>query len=433
MATDLFYGLLPEHLLLGALLALLVLDMLAAKPRVAGILVKAALFAACAVLVRQYMHGYAVEPLPGEIRIDRYAVLAKLVLAGCTLLWSLILPARTTCKSGFLVCASLLGALVVMDSAGFIPLFLGIEMLSLPAFALMVNAAGTGSAGEGALKYLVLSSVASALMLFGIAFAYGATGTLALDAFAQAVSGGSAQALAAGLLVTSGFVLKAAVFPFHGWAPDAYSSARLPVTSFLASIVKGAVILGLVRIFGATGLPSAIIAIVVALSLLSIYYGNITAIRQRNFRRLLAYSSISHAGYMLFAFVDTSGGRVADLLWYVGIYASTVIVACASFSILAPGERDDVQATDGAFQRHPVAALVFGLAMLSLAGLPPLPGFFAKLFVFSSVIASGHLAAAIIAFVGSFIGVTFYLALFFRQFTTDTQGAPAGAVEVERP
>jgi len=425
MGTDLFYGLLAEQLLLGLLLALMLLEMLKANPRIADALVKLVLIAACAVLLRQYAQGYDVNPLPSEIRIDRFALVAKLVLLGSALLLSLVSSASATFKSGFLICSSLLGALIVMDSAGFIPLFIGIEMLSLPAFALMVNGTGTTSASEGTFKYLVLSSIATALLLFGIAFGYGITGTLTVEGFARAVGAGSAPAVAAGLLVASGFFLKAAVFPFHGWAPDAYSSARLQVTSFLASIVKGAVILALVRIFGGVGLNSATVAIIAVLSLLSIFYGNFAAIKQRNFKRLLAYSSISHAGYMLVAFVDTTGGRVSDLLWYVAIYASTVIVACASFSILCPGERDDVQSTDGAFQSHPVAALVFGLAMLSLAGLPPLPGFFAKLFIFSSVIASQYLVVAIIAFVGSFIGVTYYLALFFRLFTTDPRTEPA--------
>ena len=275
--------------------------------------------------------------MAGEIRIDRFAVLAKLVLLSCALLWTLLSPVSATFKSGFLVCSSLLGALVVMDSAGFIPLFLGIEMLSLPAFALMVTGTGTTSASEGAFKYLVLSSVASALLLFGIAFAYGITGTLTIDAFAHAVGAGSSPAVAAGILVATGFFLKAAVFPFHGWAPDAYSSARLHVTSFLASIVKGAVILALVRIFAAAGLNSATVAIIAVLSLLSIYYGNIAAIRQRNFKRLLAYSSISHAGYMLVAFVDTTGGRVADLLWYVAIYAATVSSRARALRSFVPG------------------------------------------------------------------------------------------------
>lgn len=421
MGSDLFSGLLAEELLLVLLLTLMLLEMLKVSPRIADALVKLVLFAACAILLRQYAQGYDVDLMPGEVRVDRFAVLAKLVLLGCALLLTLVSPVSATFKSGFLVCSSLLGALVMMDSAGFIPLFIGIEMLSLPAFALMLSGTGTTSASEGAFKYLVLSSIASALLLFGIAFAYGITGTLNIADFAQAVGAGSSPAVAAGILVASGFFLKAAVFPFHGWAPDAYSSARLQVTSFLASIVKGAVILALVRIFATVDLNSATFAIIAVLSLLSIYYGNIAAIRQRNFKRLLAYSSISHAGYMLVAFIDTTGGRVADLLWYVAIYAATVIVACASFAILCPGERDDVQATDGAFQSHPLAALVFGLAMLSLAGLPPLPGFFAKLFIFSSVIASQYLAAAIIAFVGSFIGVTYYLALFFRLFATDAR------------
>jgi len=230
--------------------------------------------------------------------------------------------------------------------------------------------------------------------------------------------GGSAQGVAATVLIVSGFLFKAAVFPFHAWAPDAYSSVRVHVTAFLATLVKGAVILGLVRILSTAPLSSIMVAIVATLGVVSILYGNTTAIRQTNFKRLLAYSSIAHAGYMMFAFVDTTGGRVSDLLWYVVIYALTVIVACASFNALCRGEEDDLHALDGAFQTRPVAALIFGLAMLSLAGLPPLPGFFAKLFVFRSAIASGYLVPAIVAFVGSFIGAIFYLAIFYRLFAT---------------
>ncbi len=317
-----------------------------------------------------------------------------------------------------LLCSCLLGACVMMDSAGFIPLVLGIEMLSLPAFALMVHGAGASVASEGAFKYLLLSSIASALIMFGIAFSYGATGTLAIDAFVQLGASGSAQGLAATVLIVSGFFFKAAVFPFHAWAPDAYSSVRVHVTAFLASLVKGAVILGLVRILSTTPLNQTMVAIIATLAVVSILYGNTTAIRQTTFKRMLAYSSIAHAGYMMFAFVDTTGGRVSDLLWYVVIYALTVIVACASFNSLCRGEDDDLHTLDGAFQTSPVAALIFGLAMLSLAGLPPLPGFFAKLFVFRSAIASGYLVPAIVAFVGSFIGAIFYLAIFYRLFAT---------------
>src|SRR6186713_198694 len=418
MATDLLFGLLPEHLLLGTLLVLMVLEMSKAPAFLGNTLVMLALMAAVVVLVRQYSQGYAIDLLPEEIRIDRFAVLAKLVIIGSGLAWAFVFFAQATYKSGMLLCSCLFGACVMMDSAGFIPLVLGIEMLSLPAFALMVHGAGASVASEGAFKYLLLSSIASALIMFGIAFSYGATGTLSIDAFVQLAMGGSAQGVAATVLIVSGFLFKAAVFPFHAWAPDAYSSVRVHVTAFLATLVKGAVILGLVRILSTAPLSSTMVAIVATLGVISILYGNTTAIRQTTFKRLLAYSSIAHAGYMMFAFVDTTGGRVSDLLWYVIIYALTVIIACASFNALCRGEEDDLHALDGAFQTRPVAALVFGLAMLSLAGLPPLPGFFAKLFVFRSAIASGYLVPAIVAFVGSFIGAIFYLAIFYRLFAT---------------
>jgi NADH-quinone oxidoreductase subunit N len=190
----------------------------------------------------------------------------------------------------------------------------------------------------------------------------------------------------------------------------------VPVTGFLASIVKGAVVLALVRILTTVPLEPAFVSAIGVLAVLSIFFGNITALKQRGFRRLLAYSSIAHAGYMLFAFVDKTGARPDDLLWYVGIYAATVIVAAAAFAFLCPTESDDIRLLDGAFVAHPAVALAFGLAMLSLAGIPPLPGFFAKLFIFKSVIASGYLVPAVIAFVGSFIGVTYYLGMFFRLF-----------------
>ena len=418
MPADFWTALLPDHLLLGLLFAVMALEMLRVDERVARPLLIVTLAAAWAVLLRQYATGNAVTLVADEFRIDRFAVLAKLVIVGCGLLWSTLLRGRVTFKTAFLASSSLLGASVVMDSAGFVSLFIGVEMLSLPAFALMVHGAGDTAASEGAFKYLLLSSVATALLLFGIAFAYGATATLTIDGLTASLRSGSAEAATAGILIASGFFLKAAVFPFHGWAPDAYASARVPVTGFLAAIVKGTVVLALVRIVSTVPLDAFAPAIGV-LAVLSIYFGNIAAIRQQRFRRLLAYSSIAHAGYMLFAFVDRTGSRPDDLLWYVAIYAATVIVAAAAFTVLSPGESDDLRRLDDTFRAHPVAALAFGLAMLSLAGIPPLPGFFAKLFIFKSVIASGYLVAAVIAFVGSFIGVTYYLALFFRLFATE--------------
>ncbi|WP_298270002.1 proton-conducting transporter membrane subunit [Geobacter sp.] len=416
MAADLFHALLPEQLLLGLILLLMLLEICGADRRFAGLLFTLAAGAGCGVLLLQLGQGYTADVVPGEIRVDRFALLARLVILGCGVILGLCSPAASdTVKSRLLLASSLLGGLVIMVSAGFIPLFMGIEMLSLPAFALMVHGRGLSPAGEGAFKYLLMSSVASALILFGLSLAYGSTGSLAIGAFAAALPAGGPPLLVAGLLLLSGFFLKAALFPFHGWAPDAYGSARLPVTAFLASVVKGAVVLGLVRILSAASLDAETVAAVTVLSVASIFYGNVTAIRQVAFRRLLAYSSIAHAGYMMFALTDGSGGRTEALLYYVAVYAVTTIVACTCFRLLA-GEGDELALLEGAFAARPVPALLLGLSALSLAGIPPLPGFLAKFFIFRAVIASGHLAPAVLAFAGSYVGVVYYLGIVLRLF-----------------
>jgi NADH-quinone oxidoreductase subunit N len=186
------------------------------------------------------------------------------------------------------------------------------------------------------------------------------------------------------------------------------------------------VILTLVRVFSTVALNATAVTAIIALSLVSIFYGNITAIRQTTFKRLLAYSSIAHAGYMIIALTDTTGARDADLLIYVAIYAFMTVLACASFSAINAGEQDDLKSLEGAFRTHPVASLLLAAAMLSFAGIPPLPGFFAKLFVFRSVMASGYLVPAVVAFAGSFIGITFYLGILMRLFAVAPEQGAAG-------
>lgn len=419
MATDLFCALLPEHILLALILLLMTLEILGADRRIANLLFTLSVAAGCGVLLAQLGQGYGASVVPGEIIVDRFALLARLTILGCGLVLGLCsLTTSGTFKFWMLLSSSLLGAMIIMESAGFISMFIGIEMLSLPAFALMVHGCGASSASEGAFKYLLMSSVASALILFGLSLGYGATGNLSVADFAAALQSGGAQIMTASVIILSGFFLKAAVFPFHGWAPDAYSSAKLPVTAFLASIIKGAVVLGLVRILSTLALsPEAVIAVTI-LSVLSIFYGNVTAIRQVAFKRMLAYSSIAHAGYMIFALTDNTGGRVEALLYYVAVYAVTTIVACTSFSLLVDGDSDELEPLDGAFHSRPVASIFLALSVLSLAGIPPLPGFLAKFFVFKSVIASGYLVPAVLAFAGSYIGVVYYLRIVFRLFKT---------------
>jgi NADH-quinone oxidoreductase subunit N len=428
MSIDLLYGLLPEHILLALLLCLMLLEILRADRRIAGVYFIVLLAVACGVLLFHLSQGYGAVVVPGEIAVDRFAVTARLVILGCGLLVGICtLAAEPTVKFRMLLTSSLLGALIIMDSAGFISLFMGIEMLSLPAFALMVHGRGATFASEGSFKYLILSSVASALILFGLSLAYGGTDSLSIVDFASALRAGGAQILAACALLLCGFFLKAALFPFHGWAPDAYGSARLPVTAFLASVVKATVVLALARIFADLSLPAELVSAVAALSICSIFYGNVAAIGQGAFRRLLAYSSIAHAGYMMFALLDATGERVEALLYYTAVYAVTTVVACACFSLLVYGEEDGLESLDGAFAARPFPALLLALCALSLAGIPPLPGFLAKLFIFKSVIASGHLVPAVLAFCGSYLGVVYYLGIVVRIFKPAT--VPSGTEE----
>ena len=429
MATDLLYGLLPEHILLGLILVLMLLEILSVDKRAGSALFIASLLAGAGVLVMQLASGYTADIVMNEIRIDRFSEIGRLIILSCGVILGVYsLTSEAGHKYWILIASSLLGGMIILDSAGFISLFMGIEILSLPGFALMVLNSGTTKASEGSIKYLLLSSVATALVLFGLSLVYGSTGSLSISAFTAAVATGGVPNLAASVMILSGFFLKASVFPFHGWAPDAYSSARLPVTAFLASIVKAAVVLGLVRILGNATLTPEAVTVIALLAMLSMFYGNITAIHQTAFKKMLAYSSISHAGYMMFALVDNTGSRTEALLYYVAVYAVTTITACACFSLLS-GEDDNLDNLNGIFRKKPVAAILLSLCVLSLAGIPPLPGFLAKFFVFKTVIASGHLTAAVLAFVASYIGTFFYLGVVLRMFRSDAETVeqPAGA------
>jgi len=425
MATNLVYGLLPEHILLGLILVLMLLELLNVDKRAGSALFVAALLAGAGVLVMQLATGYSADIVAGEIRIDRFAEIGRLIIVSCGLILGISsLATEAGYKYWMLVASSLLGGMIILDSAGFVSLFMGIEILSLPGFALMVLNNGKSSASEGSIKYLLLSSVATALVLFGLSLVYGSTGSLSISSFTAAVAAGGVQNLAASVMILAGFFFKASVFPFHGWAPDAYSSARLPVTSFLASVVKAAVVLGLVRILGNAVLNPEAVTVIAILATLSMFYGNITAIHQSAFKKMLAYSSISHAGYMMFALVDNTGSRTETLLYYVAVYAVTTITACACFSIIS-GEDDNLDNLNGIFRKKPVAAILLSLCVLSLAGIPPLPGFLGKFFVFKSVIASGYLTAAVLAFVASYIGTFFYLGVVLRMFRSDAEPAAA--------
>ena len=425
----------PEHALLAGIVLLLVLRVSGRGQRaaLAVALVSVAAAALCAAFLAQ--RGYAAVAFPGHLSVSTSVLLAK------ALLLALALPVLLMAQGEFdgdefpvLLLSSLYGACLLPSVDSFLTLLLGLEIMSLPLYVLVLLAWRRPQAAEAALKYLVLGGTATAMLLMGASLLYGATGSLAIDGFASALAAGDTLARTAAVLVVAALFLKAAIAPFHGWAPDAYEAASVPVTAFMASVVKAAVLLAAARLFGSATLASPMLELVALLPLTSIVWGNLAAMRQTSLRRLLAYSSIAHAGYLFLVFLGAPALRTQALLFYLLAYGLMNLLALAAL----PAHADDPQrdslgslgqagghagSLQGLFQRAPVAALLIAIAMLSLAGLPPLPGFVAKFLIFKNLIAAGHIGYAVTGLVASFLGLYAYLRVIQVMF----MAVPAGA------
>ena len=324
-----------------------------------------------------------------------------------------------------LLVSSLYGVCLMLSAGSFLTLFLGLELMSLPVYALVLLAFRSPASAEAALKYLVLSGTASATFLMGASLVYGASGSLSLSAFHVALAAHDTLALAAVVLVVVAFFLKAAIFPFHAWAPDAYEAASVPVTAYMATIIKAAVLLAAARLFGTAAIGRPLTDLLAILPLASIVWGNLAAMRQSSFRRMIAYSSIAHAGYLYFAFLGEGSTRFQAIVFYVIAYGVMNLLA---FAALPRHEddaaRDRIENLRGLFHRSPYAAIVIGIAMLSLAGIPPFPGFIAKFLIFRNVVAAGYTTYAVLGLVGSYLGLYFYLRV-IQQLFMSTEAPPA--------
>lgn len=417
-------AMLPEHLLLAGIVVLLGLDIAPSRLRGAFTVSLFAVIAAAAAAVWLFYIGYAAAPFPEQYSVDPVASLAKaivLVLAALVLLISRSESAQRAFP--VLLLSSLYGVCLLLSADSFLTLFLGLELMSLPVYVLVLLAFRRPESAEAALKYLVLGGTASATLLMGVSLLYGASGSLALSAFAQALGSPGTMASVAVALVVVAFFLKAAIVPFHTWAPDAYEAAAVPVTAYMATIIKAGVLLAAVRLFGNAMLSPPMVDILAILPLLSIVWGNLAAMRQRSFRRMIAYSSIAHAGYLFYAFLGDAPGRFQAVAFYVLVYGLMNVLA---FAALPPDPddvaRDRLDNLKGLFHRDPFAALMIGAAMLSLAGIPPFPGFIAKFLIFKNVIAAGFTLYAVLGLVGSYLGIYFYLRVIQFLFMSAEEG-----------
>ena len=320
-----------------------------------------------------------------------------------------------------LVLVAALGAMVMAASRDLIMLFLGLETLSIPLYVLAAFARGDLRAQEAGMKYFLLGAFSTAFFLYGIALIFGAAGSTALTAIAAAPPSLLRRVGTGLLLVGLGF--KAAIVPFHAWAPDVYEGAPLPVTAYMAVIAKVGAFAALLRVvpavFGADG--DEWIGVLAVLSVITMVLGNFAALLQTGIKRLLAYSSIAHAGFMLIGVaVGTAQGAEA-VAFYLVAYA---LMTLGAFGVILMLERsgeeaDRIADLTGLAWRSPALAGAMAVFMVSLAGVPPSGGFVAKFYVFAAALDGGQTALAVIGVLTSVVSAYFYLRVAYTMFTGD--------------
>jgi NADH-quinone oxidoreductase subunit N len=327
---------------------------------------------------------------------------------------------------------AVLGMMVMISAASLLTLYLGLELLSLSLYTLVALQRDSARASEAAMKYFILGALASGLLLYGMSLLYGATGSLELAAIAQALHGQSGNTMLltfALVFIVAGIGFKLGVAPFHMWVPDVYQGAPTAVTLFLASAPKLAAFAIVMRLL-VLGLPSLMVdwqMMLAVMAVASLAIGNLAAIMQTNIKRMLAYSTISHMGFLLLGVLSASIAGFAAGMFYVISY---VIMTLAGFGLIIhlskkDHEADTLDAFRGLNQNHPWLAALMAIVMLSMAGLPPFLGFYAKFFVLQALVGGGWITLAVVAVMFSLIGAYYYLRVIkLMYFDAPTEGVP---------
>lgn len=311
---------------------------------------------------------------------------------------------------------ALLGMNVMISANHFLTLYLGLELLSLSLYAMVALQRDSATATEAAMKYFVLGALASGLLLYGMSMLYGATGSLELGAISEAIKHGvqNKSLLAFGLVfIVSGLAFKLGVVPFHMWVPDVYHGAPTAITMLIGSVPKLAAFAFVMRIL-VEGLQSLVIdwsGMLVILAIASMALGNLAAIAQTNLKRMFAYSTITHMGFMLLGVLSGTVEGYGSAMFYTVVY---VMMSLGGFGMImllsrAGFEADTLNDFKGLNQRSPWLAFMMMLLMLSMAGIPPTVGFYAKFSVLNAIVQTGHTWLAVVAVLFSLIGAFYYL------------------------
>lgn len=416
----------PETLLSVSGLVLLLVAAWAGDTASRAISVAAvAVLTVCAILVAPALWGAAMGPqteaFGGQYRADAFAAFGKLLIyagAGVTLM---VAPAffdrfkAMRAEFPLLVMFAALGMGMMVSAADMLTLYIGLELNSLAAYVMAAFLRTDDRSAESGLKYFVLGSLASGILLFGMSLLYGFTGTTGFAGIHDALSGQMATGALFGVIfVLAGLAFKISAAPFHMWTPDVYEGAPTPVTTFFATAPKVAALCLLMRVsleaFGAQ--VFAWQQVVIFASLLSIVIGALGAIGQNNIKRLMAYSSINNVGFMLIGLATATQAGASAMLVYLAIYVAMSVAGFVAVALLRDGSGDAVELISdlaGLSKTRPWLALSIASVMFSLAGIPPLFGFWGKFVVFQAAVQADLVVLAAIGIAASVIGAFYYL------------------------
>lgn len=434
-AADLL-GLLPELILAGGFVLLLLLDLVTSAPHRPRLAAAGLLTTAAALGADVWAWFDAVQPRTlyfGSFAYDRFSIFVNGIILVCTALTLLVSPQylkRRGIHHGeyyALILGSATGMMFLAGASSLMVVFLAFELLSIALYILSGFNREQPRSQEAALKYLLLGSFASAFLLLGMAFVYGETGHTQFTLIAAALqsAGTSADPLLMGgiVLIFVGLAFKVSAVPFHTWTPDVYQGAPTSVTTFMSVTTKVAAFAALIRLFtytfGEVPIYSRWKAMVYFVAIASMVVGNVAALRQTSLKRVLAYSGIAQAGYILIGVVVLERFATVAALYYLAAYAVTNIGAFAVITVMS-GRGEDMDSYDslrGLSFRRPYVAAAMSLFLLSLAGFPPTAGFFGKFFVFTAAISAHEVPLALWGIGTSAISVFYYLRIALLMYT----------------
>src|SRR3954470_7251454 len=373
----------------------------------------------------------------GVVRADNFALFINIILCIIgiiTMVFSNDVIEREDLPAGEYYALTLFGisGMMLMASAtDLLVIFLALEVLSLSVYVLTALRRASPAGAEAAFKYFLLGAFSSAFFLYGIAFAFTVSGSTRLDAVANAMASSPTQTLAllaVGLLAV-GFCFKVSAVPFHMWTPDAYEGAPTVVTAFMSTAVKAAAFAAFARVFLSTlePLQSQWVPVLSAIAVATMIGGSVLGVLQSNIKRMLAYSSIAHAGYLLLGIVAANSAGKAAILFYLLAYAVANLGALGIVALLGTTDHPHDQLRDfaGIWHSRPALAGLMTVFLLSLGVFPPMAGFIGKWYIFSAAVQEGHYTLAIIGVLSSVVSVFFYLRIVVMMYMTEEGAVPA--------